>query len=368
LRKESRAADLVVTTSQSGHTHIHNIVALPRYGKLGMELKKLGVDLTDTHIIIRFTGLFDTVSSYGLCFKKEKDTELFGLDAVTLSRNTLHLTSADEHRHFFPLVNIKSTGFNEKTFPGVHSDIGGSYLEGADEIKNGVAISTEAYVRRRYQKVVTEGWYTKDQLTIVRPTFLQQKQAELYPDYKKVFLDYTVEVIQEHVIRLCGEKKHISVAYSYIPLHIMCEYAMKPGIYIKFRDSDLRTDLSINGHTDLTDVKERFRKVVFEDFPELIFYSRAVLEDQIEDLRPGGRRNIYEKEDLGSCFDPVPLNPNWGKAMIIEPFVTDKVLIQKIKDHNTILMLRGKYLHRSADWFEAGFNPTKHETRIIWNG
>jgi hypothetical protein len=261
-----------VGVDKSGH---HSIAALPPYGKLGMELQKLGVDVTDTHIVIRFTGLFDTVSSYGKCPSKEKDTELFGLDAVTISRNTLHIASADEHRHFFPLVNIKGTGFNEKTFPGVHSDIGGSYIEGADEIKNGVAISTEAYVRSRYQKVVAEGWYTKDQLTIVRPTFLQRKQAELYPEYKKVFLDYTIEVIQEHVIRLRGEKKHISVAYSYIPLHIICEYAIQPGIYVKFRDAKLNEKYNINDHADLTHVKERFRKVVFEDFPELIFYSRA---------------------------------------------------------------------------------------------
>ena len=312
--------------------------------------------------------MFDTVSSYGLCFKKEKDTEIFGLDAVTMSRNTLHLASADEHRHFFPLVNIKSTGFNEKTFPGVHSDIGGSYVEGADEIKNGVAISTEAYVRKRYQKVVTEGWYTKDQLTIVRPTFLQQKQAELYPNYKKVFLDHTIEVIQEHVIRLRGEKKCISVAYSYIPLHIMCDYAMQPGIYVKFRDADLKDKYNINGHTDLIEVQERLHNVVFNNAPELIFYSRSVLEDQIEDFRPGGRRNMYQEEDLGSDEDEVPLHPNWGKAMVIEPFVTDEILIQKIKDHNTILMLRGKYLHRSADWFELGFNPTQSGNRKIYEG
>jgi hypothetical protein len=272
VRQPSRPAS---PGESSGKSKNIPIPALPRYGKLGLELEALGVDVTETHIIVRFTGLFDTVSSYGLCFKKEKDTELFGLDAVTISRNTLHIASADEHRHFFPLVNIKSTGFNEKTFPGVHSDIGGSYIEGADEIKNGVAISTEAYVRSRYQKVVAEGWYTKDQLTIVRPTFLQRKQAELYPEYKKVFLDYTIEVIQEHVIRLRGEKKHISVAYSYIPLHIMCEYAIQPGIYVKFRDAKLNEKYNINDHADLTHVKERFRKVVFEDFPELIFYSRA---------------------------------------------------------------------------------------------
>jgi len=138
-----------------------------------LELEALGVDITETHIVVRFTGLFDTVSSYGLCFKKEKDTELFGLDAVTMSRNTLHLVSADEHRHFFPLVNIKSAGFNEKTFPGVHSDIGGLYVDGDDERKRGLVMGLEDLVIDKYKKVIRDGWYKKDQLKIVRPSFWQ---------------------------------------------------------------------------------------------------------------------------------------------------------------------------------------------------
>ena len=143
---------------------------------------------------------------------------------------------------------------------------------------------------------------------------------------------------------------------------------MQPGIYVKFKNDDLKSELNVDAHEELKEVQERLHNVVFHDYPELLFYTRAELEDQIEDFRPGGRRYSYKDEDLGSGEDEVPLNPNWGKDMIIEPFVTDDVLIQKIKDHNTILMLRRKYLHRSADWFEAGFNPTKHETRTIWNG
>jgi hypothetical protein len=342
--------------------------ALPRYGKLGLELEALGVDITDTHIVIRFTGLFDTVSSYGKCPSKEKDTEIFGLDAVTISRNTLHLASADEHRHFFPLVNIKSTGFNEKTFPGVHSDIGGSYVEGAKEIKKGLAISTEAYVRRRFQKVVKDGWYTTKQLEIVRPSIFQKKFIEEKSEYVKGWLDHTFDIVEEQVIRLRGVKESLSVAYSYIPLHIMCDYAMQKGIYVKFKDAKLKDKYNIKTYADLKLVNDRLYKVVFDNFPELLFYSRDVLEDQVEDLRPEVKRNMYQEEDLGSDWEDVPINPNWGKPMIIEDFVTDKVLIQKIEDHNMILMLRGKYLHRSADWFEPGFNPTKYEVRTIWNG
>lgn len=365
VRQTGRPAISGMGVDKSGH---HSIEALPPYGKLGMELQKLGVDVTDTHIVVRFTGLFDTVSSYGLRWKKEKDTKIFGLDAVNISRNTLHLASADEHRHFFPLVNIKSTGFNEKTFPGVHSDIGGSYVEGAKEIKKGLAMMSEENVRRKYQKVLADGWYTKDQLNIVRPSIFQQHLQREKTAHKNSGMEDTVEIVEDHVIRLRGEKESISVAYSYIPLHIMCDYAMQKGIYVKFIVEDLKADLNINGNYDLIKVKERLIDVVFNDFHELIFYPRSVLEDQIEDLRPGGRSYIYKEENLGSGKEDVPINPNWGQDMVIEPFVTDEDLIRKIEDHNTILMLRRKYLHRSADWFEPGFNPTTNEIRTIWNG
>jgi hypothetical protein len=342
--------------------------AVPRYGKLGMELDKLGVDFTDTLIVIRFAGLFDTVSSYGMCVEKEKDTEIFGLDAVCMSRNTLHLVSADEHRHFFPLVNIKSAGFNEKTFPGVHSDIGGSYVDGRAEIVKGLAISTEEYVRRRYQKVLSEGWYKKEQLKIVRPKFFQKPLPEKITRYKKEFLEHVVDIIEEQTLRLRGEKVSIPVAYSYIPLHIMCDYAMQKGIYVKFRDVKIKRELNIDAYEELKEVQERLHNVVFHDFPELIFYPRTVLEDQIEAMHPGSRRLTSYEEDLGLDDDDVPIKANCGEPMEIESFITDPDLIQKIKDHNTILMLRGKHLHRSADWFEPGFNPTKYEIRTIWNG
>jgi len=367
LRQTGAAKQTHPVKSDAGSIK-NDSTAVPRYGKLGIELDKQGVDFADTHIVIRFAGLFDTVSSYGICLKKEKDTEIFGLDAVCMSRNTLHLVSADEHRHFFPLVNIKSAGFNEKTFPGVHSDIGGSYVDGRAEIVKGLAISTEEYVRRRYQKVLSEGWYKKEQLKIVRPKFFQKPLPEKTTRYKKEFLEHFVDIIEEQTLRLRGEKVSIPVAYSYIPLHIMCDYAMQKGIYIKFMDDKLKLDLNINGYDELKEVQERLHNVVFHDFPELIFYPRAVLEDQIEAMYPGSRRLTSYEEDLGLDEDEVPIKANCGEPMEIESFVTDPDLIQKIKDHNTILMLRGKHLHRSADWFEPGFNPAKYEIRTIWNG
>jgi len=49
---------------------------------------------------------------------------------------------------------------------------GGFHL--TKEIKKGLAMMSEENVRRKYQKVLADGWYTKDQLNIVRPSIFQQ--------------------------------------------------------------------------------------------------------------------------------------------------------------------------------------------------
>jgi hypothetical protein len=308
--------------------------------------------------------LFDTVSSYGICLEKENDTEIFGLDAVCISRNSLHLVSADEHRHFFPLVNIKSAGFNEKIFPGVHSDIGGSYVDGEDEFKKGLAMGSEDLVIDKYKKVICDGWYKKHQLKIIRPSFWQSYLDSLL--FKPIHSP--VKFIEEASIRLTGERKKHPVAYSYIPLHIMCDYAMKEGIYLKFRDGDLKRELNIVGHDDLIDVQKRLHDVVFNNAPEMTFYERFELEHEIEMLRPGGPDFSFYHENLGWLNDEIPIPPSAGQPIQIESFITDPDLIRKIEDHNTILMLRNKYLHWSADWFELGFNPTQSGKRKIYNG
>ncbi len=365
LGKMPRAARVrVVSGPQNGSSVKYTEPAIPRYGKLGIELSKLGIDLTECHVIIRFAGLFDTVSSYGIRLSKEKDTQSLGLDGVRLAKNTLHLTAADEHRYFFPLVNINSAGFNEKVFPGVHSDIGGSYVDGDPEIKKGLAAGSESDVIEKYKKLVREGWYTREQLTIVKPSAWQT----IMDTWKLKVVTSPVEYIEESMIRLRGEKKSISAAYSYIPLHIMCDYAMKKGIYLKFRNVDLKDELNISQHEKLFDVNKRLYNIVFNNAPEMIFYKRSELEYEIEMARPEGPDFSFHRKNLDWLNDKIPIEPTAGKPIDIEVFIHDKMLIQKIQDHNAILMLRNEYLHRSADWFEPGFNPTKNEKRKIYEG
>ncbi|QUB76648.1 DUF2235 domain-containing protein [Prevotella melaninogenica] len=79
-------------------------------------------------INVRFLGLFDTVSSYGLNHKN--DVDFLGLKIPTgFVRKTVHLVAADEYRSNFSLTNIASAGEKgtEIILPGAHSDIGGGY-------------------------------------------------------------------------------------------------------------------------------------------------------------------------------------------------------------------------------------------------
>ena len=60
-------------------------------------------------INVRFLGLFDTVSSYGLNHKN--DVDFLRLKIPTgFVRKTVHLVAADEYRSNFSLTNIASAG------------------------------------------------------------------------------------------------------------------------------------------------------------------------------------------------------------------------------------------------------------------
>lgn len=79
-------------------------------------------------INVRFLGLFDTVSSYGLNHKNDVNQLNLKIQKGFV-RKTVHLVAADEYRSNFSLTNIASAGEKgtEIILPGAHSDIGGGY-------------------------------------------------------------------------------------------------------------------------------------------------------------------------------------------------------------------------------------------------
>ncbi len=185
---------------------------LDTYGYFGACLIKENVSIKK--IVFNFVGLYDTVASFGIDHRGksifgidiiEDDAKQLNLDAVKKAYFTLQIASDDEFRDNFSLTNINSTGLHglEFTLPGVHSDIGGSYIDGDEEDR-------QLYVGykndcEQYKKILEdEGWYNKNQLEI---NLLEKKIIMKYDSYE-----------------LRGIRK-LSNQYDKIPLQQMFHYS-----------------------------------------------------------------------------------------------------------------------------------------------
>lgn len=208
-------------TDELGNTINNNDLIdglLPPFGFLGIQLKRNGIhdDLIKNMILnIRFVGLYDTVAAYGI--RHSNDAKELSLNELGSPRQVVHFTAMDEERKKFPLTRT-NIGI-EKRFPGVHSDIGGGYDNGAEDknkllgIGYGNYFSENNTLENTKNKFIEEGWYTKEQLTIVPMS------------------DFSGE------LRLYANRKNIKKEYSYILLHFMEGYAKDHLIKNEFKYS-----------------------------------------------------------------------------------------------------------------------------------
>lgn len=152
------------------------------FGFFGACLAAQGLKISS--IQFKFAGLYDTVAAYGLNHRGgwgiNGDTKQLGLDAIGSGRVhfVLQLAADDEYRDNFDLTNINSTGLYglEFTLPGVHSDIGGSYVDGDKEVSvifcqtegiiNDVFFSIEDECKKFKEILIKEGWYNDKELVI----------------------------------------------------------------------------------------------------------------------------------------------------------------------------------------------------------
>ncbi len=225
---------------------------LPEYGHLGLALKQSGI--TVDSIVVRFLGIYDTVASYGIYH--QNDVAELHLNEITTTNKIVHFTAQNEHRANFSLSNInnarsKDAAHIEKSLPGVHSDIGGSYLDNVDETIE--KISTEYWgvedLERERAMLIGEGWFLPNEITIIR---------------NKVTSN-----------RLTGTRR-LSNGYSYIPMHFMCTYATTYRRPVPFRQNALEAKYTINNVTVekggvviapndfLIEIKNNLRPYVFE--------------------------------------------------------------------------------------------------------
>lgn len=256
----------------------------PRHGHLGKELKENGIPLR--MLIVRFVGVYDTVSSHGagVIFSYDNDTEALGLDAIRKAQFTLHLTAADEHRKNFSLTNIRSAlqsgRGKEFSLPGVHGDLGGSYNDGAEEKRK------FSYHERDF--VIEQGWYTPEQLNVV-----QWDRHGMNPT-----------VIEG--------TRTLPNTYTHIPLSIMKDFMVAKNL--PFDGDSLDADYPIPGK--LSNVKNRIDEYVFNDGEPLDFEStedRMLLLNlrnnflhfsaQFNSLAMGPRRRFWSRERYRKIID-----------------------------------------------------------------
>jgi len=226
---------------------------LPLGGHLGLNLKRQGIEVMN--IRVRFLGIFDTVSSYSKYFSINPDfddVEELSLNKLSKARNVVHFVAENEHRQNFSLTHTR-VGL-ECSFPGVHSDIGGSYNDGIEVIKEIETSWTSKFNLDPTIKWLTEeGWYKQEQLEITGGNLYWALQGT----------------------------RNLSKKYSYIPLHFMAEKA-------KEKESPFNLNFFENQKYKITDdaflgkIKTRLRKYVFENGSSYV-YKKSPPEEEVEE-------------------------------------------------------------------------------------
>ena len=173
-------------------------------------------------VFFNFVGLYDTVSSHGVSHKN--DIKDLGLNAVKKAKMVFQISAADEYRENFDLTNIHSAGLKglELTLPGVHSDIGGSYL--ACDVERSVVYS-ETYTEIRDENnnfvpyiknieafkklLVNEGWYRNHELM---PEFKYDKNETYLVGTRQ--LENTYDKIALNKMIMVSKQKQFGVIYD----------------------------------------------------------------------------------------------------------------------------------------------------------
>ena len=233
----------------------------PRYGLLGILLDQKGWLTDNVKVEARFAGLYDTVSHHGLF--QDNDIEDLGLDSINKANYVVHMVAADEHRYNFDLADISSVaktspdsgkkGGIELFFPGVHSDVGGSYVDGAPNISYRINLSSEMdFLTKEKEELIRQGWFSSQQISV------------------KFYL--TIHGLNNY--RLEGIKNSVSNQCSYIPLHIMAEFGRKKRVQF---DKDILYDLSkITNNPDfLNKVKKILWDYSFNGGPRLVYKEKG---------------------------------------------------------------------------------------------
>ena len=255
----------------------------PRYGLLGILLDQKGWLTDNVKVEIRFAGLYDTVPHHG--FTQTDDIKDLGLDSINKANYVVHMVADDEHRYNYDLADISSVaktspdsgkkGGIELFFPGVHSDVGGGYVDGMSEVLS--IIDTSAYydsLEKEKEEFVKQGWFSAD----------------------KISIKYRFSGINNY--RLEGINYKVSNQYSYIPLHIMAEFCRKKNVLLDPKKLKELSSFKQKNSSFLNEVKKILWDYSFNGGPRLVYKEKGT-EAENELIR---KLRLYYLH-WNSCYD-----------------------------------------------------------------
>ncbi|OMQ13504.1 DUF2235 domain-containing protein [[Flexibacter] sp. ATCC 35103] len=379
---------------------------LPKYGYLGYYLLEQKIitpkELKDIEVIIRFVGVYDTVSSYDeegwiLSYDFDNDVSELHLNSGSFQK-MVHFTAKDEHRTNFALTRIhKSQKAIEKNFPGVHCDIGGAYEHGPEvideigtslkdtnfkkDLKWGpiapiVMLFTKTGLEELKESLVEQYWYRPEELAITK-----QYIPHLYNPITRI----VAEALSYK--KLTGTKKMVRKDYSWIFVHFMEEFCRTTTMEQYF---NLKTEdkYPIAKDSFLGNVEEQLHRYVFEDGKEWEFKSDAQLAREREErekldvkLKEFERNEEIESYNKPSYdnLNPMDYRPTIDKIIPKikieptepEPTLLEEVIVYGYDVQKALRTLRHDYCHWSStrDWFgmdpNGGFfsSPTENRKR-----
>lgn len=270
-------------------------------GYLGYYLAKKNIKVGSVQV--RFLGLFDTVSSYSKYATAlpdfDNDATEIPLHTLSKAKSVMHFTAENEHRNNFSLTKTRVGKTRE--FPGVHSDVGGSYNDGIEVVEI-IEKDFMDEINELVTKLINESWYLEKQLEI----------SLFSPNELK------------------GTRK-LKKTYSYIPLHLMSEWAISAQ-KVPFNNAKLeKTKYSITGDALLMRVKKRLREYVLHNGKPYKFAWYSAIHEKYKGVKEGDKLLAAYK--------------------------------QEIQEQKDLRILRNEYLHWSADNDSIGMEPTKDRKR-----
>lgn len=371
---------------------------MPEFGYLGYCLLRdtdiTPEDFIDITVIIRFVGVYDTVSSYDenggiLWYNFDNDVSELNLNSARCQK-MVHFTAKDEHRKNFSLTRINtSSKAIEKNFPGVHCDIGGAYEHGPEVIDEiGTSLKDNNFMKK--MKAVATVPFILKPLVLFGKSGLEELKDDLIEQYwyhdgeleiKKQYIGGTyipvLGLVQEALSykKLTGTRKLVRKDYSWIFVHFMEEFCRTTSMDSHFNLASSEK-YPIAKDSFLGNVKEHLHHYVFGDGIEWEFKSDEVLKEELELQEE--RNKITEEFEKNSYLEPytkavqdnlnpmdyrpkidkIPLN-DIGKIQLEEPKPTqlEEVVVYGYSIQKAIRTLRHDYCHWSStrDWF--GMDP-----------